>query len=339
MSNLARSLARGVVSVFRKLDVPFDQVLTGPIEHTDLIWQVPPIICDDMFGDLPMWEYYDVGLRVCEATFYDFYANVMVKMRNHINQVIDKRGYKDARNAIFCPRKERDYWLTLPEGAPAEIVSSAAVLFSLECAHVMKMGGHVVEIEESDDDYWVRTKSGHLVGVKAGLPVLSAEEWNIDMSGLIPDMLRMPRGEPYQGCDYDVVSKLRSFLWEHKGKVSSSDFTTTDYALQALRVLGIASVNPVVVPLLKTSRATPVRSVRRISILQDALSLLDSPIISDRKKLLGLRGMLVPELMTAPAYTRDFYKYSKVPPPMADAATLERVRYNTSLLLEREFKD
>ena len=79
------------------------------------------------------------------------------------------------------------------------------------------------------------------------------------------------------------------------------------------------------------------RSDRRLCLLTDALSLIDSTSVSDRQKLIGLRDMIVPELVSKGYYSAKFYKYKNDnPPPMAHTHTMERIRTNLQLLLDKE---
>lgn len=336
MSKLALSLSRGVVALFSRLDVSSETLLNGPLTHTKLTWQAPPIICDDLFNGIPLWEYFDVGLPLEEEGFYVFYHETIEQLYKNTSKVVRPSGYAAASTVLRCHGRERAYWLSLPEGFPGALAETAGAVFSLECAHLFKLSGKATLVVETDNDYWVRTKAGYEVGVRNGLPILNAGDWDADMSGLVPDLLRMPRGEPFIGCDYDLVAKLRSYLWDQRDSLTVGDFTAADYALQALRIIGMGNVTPILLALVNTLKDRPKRSARRMQVLQTCMELLESNSVSDRQKLLGLRDLMVPELIGRPAYSANIYPYGKVPPAMAGDSVMQRVRTNLEILVEKE---
>ena len=333
MARLIESLGAALLPVFRRLGVTKETV-TGPLEHTDLVWQTPPMTSELMLGKFPVWELFDVALQVQEEAFYAFYSNVMEHLHNKPEKVCDLSGYKNLSVAMrYTKTDERRYWLSVPEGFPREMTPYAGAIFSLECAHILKLAGLAVEFTETESDYYAITANGYEVGVREGFPILGEESWDVSIEGMVPEFLSLPRGNTFEGCDYDLVSKLRSTLWEHKAECP--EFEAADLLLQALRVLANGNRLKGLQSGLLDSRKQAAHSVKATAY-KEAIDLAAAPALSDRQKINALRSLLVPCCINISKFSKSIYDYGRDPPAMLSRGQMARVQQNLQTMLDNE---
>jgi hypothetical protein len=335
-SPLPDTIIHGILPTFSRLGLSQDEILTGQLAHTDLVWQVPPIICDMRLGKLTLQDYMRAPLHVNEEAFYYFWLEAMAMLRNKPSSVITKKGYKGLLVALREWRGDKSLFLSRPEGFPSATIDYAGAILSLECAYIMQLGGWAAEVHESNDDYWVKTASGYEVGVRGGFPIVEREQWDISAKGFVPDLLRLPRGDVFIGCDYDLVSKLRSVLHLHREAVR--DFDAVDWALQALRVLSGGRNLPLLSRGIAGLRGAILGNKARLACYQEATTIMGLPGYSDRQKLTLLKSMLVPSHLTKAQFSQQIYSYGTQIPVVLTEKTVHKIQVNLEHLynLERE---
>ena len=328
MLSSTKTLSSALAVVFGRLDLPVKELLNSPLQHIDLDWQVPPIRSDELLNGQPFWQYMEQKVKIDEEVLYSFWCDTLYNMRNNTSRVWINGAYREARTTFNLSRTVSSYCLALPDGAPAQPNDYAGIVFSLECANLLRMAGGVLELFASDDDYYVKTASGYEVGVRDGLPIVSAEEWDVSANGLIKEILYQPRGAIDTTCRYDIIAKMRSILWEHRASVS--EFEGADLALQALRILDGDSHLLRAVSGIKESKS---KTNGRAVVLRTALELLKAPGLSDRQKLSSVQDMLVPAALGKAAFSRLLYSYRQDFPAMLPLAKMLKIESRLEDLL------
>lgn len=311
MLSSTKTLSSALAVVFGRLDLPIKELLGGPLQYTDLDWQVPPIRSDEVLNGQPFWQYMEQRVKIDEEVLYSFWCDTLYDMRNNATRVWVNGAYREARTTFSLSRAVGAYCLSFPDGAPAHATDYAGITFSLECANLLRMAGGVPELFESDNDYYVKTVSGYEVGVRDGLPIVAFEEWDTSAKGLVREILYQPRGPIVTTCSYDIIAKMRSILWEHRDSVP--EFEGADLALQALRVLEGANDLLRAVSNIKENKS---KVNGRAATIRSALDVLQAPSLSDRQKLTAVRDMLVPAAMSKATFSKLLYSYTAEFPAM-----------------------
>jgi hypothetical protein len=286
--SLLSKLVRPVVRAMARAGFTQQELLTGPLQYTDLVWQSPPLIAEAPLEGVPLHLYLERHFTINVQRLYSFWDDALLHMRNSPYKVIEGGAYR--QTSYVLPRSQpgvRAYWFSIPEGFPGSTSDYAGVALSLECAHLLRYSAPITEVVEDEDNYYVRLKEGHLVGVRDGLPILHADQWDIDVKGQVSELLRTPRGAAFVGCDYDLISKLRSALWERRE--AFKDFDGVDYALQTMRVLANGQHVGELAQAISRLQLDRKREEHRVSIVQDALHLAKLPTISDRARVMFAR--------------------------------------------------
>lgn len=328
MLSSARSLSGALAVVFGRLDIPVRDLLSGQLQYTDLDWQVPPIRSDELLNGLPFWQYMEQKVKLDEEVLYSFWCDTLYDMRNKPNKVWLNGAYRDSRTTFMLSKAVGSYCLSYPDGAPSQPTDYAGIIFSMECANLLRMAGGVPELFESDDDYYVKTESGYEVGVKGGLPIMAADEWDTSAKGLVREILYQPRGAIDTTCLYDIIAKMRSILWENRDRVP--EFEGADLALQALRIL---DGNTYLLRAISGIKEKKTKSVGRAAVLRSALGVLKAYGLSDRQKLTAVRDMLVPAAMSKVTFSKLLYSYTRQFPPMLPLAKMLKITSQVEDLL------
>lgn len=332
------ALVTPVVHALAKAGLSQQELLTGPLQYTDLMWQAPPLHSEATVNGIALYHILDRPRRVNVDRLYDFWSNVLSKLRNAPQQVLDREGFKQTSYVIQASTQgERQLAFAMPDGHPFAISEYAAVSFSLECAHLLHTScGTLTDFVSDDSNYFAVTREGYEIGVRDGLPIQGAEEWDMPCIGSVPALLAQTRGQPYVGCDYDLLAKLRSALWERQGSIA--EFEGLDLALQTLRVLGQGRHLPEVQRKIVHLKADIAVSKHRISVIKQANELVGLFAISDRARIKAIRSLLVPDFMSATEFkAKIYYLPSNIPATITEAA-LAKMKTNLAALLEEEKK-
>lgn len=319
--SLILSLTKPVVRALSDAGVTQEELLGGAIQLTNLSWQAPPLICDEELNSASLSFYIDGRCRVQEDALYLIWQECMIHLRNGPYKVATEEGYRGLSHAILGGTQgERLLRLTPPVGFPSHIDEYAGVTLSLECAHLLSTCTPVRELVSDDDNYYVVTQQGYEVGVRDGLPILGADQWDLPVSGMVQGLLRVPRGPIFTGCDYDLIAKLRSTLHVH-GPDKVKDFEGVDLALQILRILANGKhLNEVQQALSGLHRISQRRQIY-IRALEEAVELSKLFTISDRSRVQAIFSLLVPDFMSLREFrTQIYHKVTDIPPTMSQPA-------------------
>jgi len=311
-----------VIEALVKIGLNQEEVLDGPIVHTNLPWQIPPLVNEAEIFGVPFSAYIDIPTFVNPEQLCLLWSDSLSFMRNKPDKVLTHAGYINASYAIpYVRTPERQLHLSLPDGFPGGVTDYAGVTLSLECAHLLKFNARIKEFVESEDDYFAILEDGTEVGVKGGLPTLWAEEWDLPVNGMVQEMLRTPRGAVWEGCDYDIIAKLRSVAHEYRDKMRA--FEAVDWCLQTLRVIGGA--RELLLAVRKIKAVSYARAMRQRQ-LREAVEIANKVSLTDRQRLDALKGILVPEVISTAQFSKLVYPYTKVPPPMLADKVLFRIK-------------
>lgn len=326
---LSRLVAEGLV----RLGVKQEEVLSGPIVHTNLQWQIPPLECEATLDNIPLAEYMRKGVYVNAPSVYELWMDALVNLHNYPFRVLDENGYRRGSKVLPGIRtNERFLYLSMPDGFPSSAVNEmSAVTLSLECAHVLRSNSKIASFVHTEDSYYAVLEGGIEIGVKEGLPAAFGDEWDLPVTGLIDELLATPRGAVWEGCDYDIIAKVRSLVTDLPE--GSYELDGLHWALQTLRVLKAQAA------LLKAVQHLPLidkHKQARLRILRDAMHVAELPAMTDRQRIDSLRVMLVPEVMKPSEFTKRVFSYSRVPPAVLQASALAKLVSGIRELLEQE---
>lgn len=331
MAPQARLLSTAVAQVFARLGISVEELLSGPLRITELDWQVPPLRSEIPLNKTPFYQYMETSVKVNEEAFESFWGDTMYDMRNRTQTVWLKGTYRRAYDSLNMDRATMRYWLAQPDGAPAQIGDYVGAVFSMECATILLMAGGGVELVSNSDDYYVKTLAGREVGVRGGLPIIGGEEWDISVAGIVPELLEQSRGSISTACDYDIIAKVRSTLWERRFEIV--EFDGAELALQALRVMDGGKY---LLQALRGLKTQVKRNTTRISVLKSGLRTLNDPGLSDRQKLTTVKEALVPEALSKGEFSNLIYNYSAPLPPNVPLKKMKQAVANLEHALQQE---
>lgn len=326
ISDLARIIARSL----KRIGVTQEAVLSGAIQFTTLDWMAPPLLADDLLEGLPFRDYMDQMVPWVDADqLHMFWIDALAQARSNPANVLGEDGWRGLSKIMpTATPGVRNLWLPKPS---IPLDDSVGVQLSLDVAHLARMACKPLEFVENHDDYYVVLEDDIVLGVKGGVPAWPSD-FDMPLKGMIPEFLTSSRGELWTGCDYGLLAKLRSTVWEHRSKLD--EFQGLDWALQALRILG-SRQNPE--QLLAGLERAAVEGRKReldLAVLRNCQSLLSYPQVSDGRKVEGLRGMLVPSVITNQRFRRDFYAQANPPPFLKEGAMEKIAEALRSLIVE-----
>lgn len=331
-TTLAQGLSRHVVEALVKLGLTERDVLGGAIKFTELPWQIPPLIVEATLFGAPLSEYIDRPTHVSADALINFFSDGLADMRNAPRKVLTLDGYRGVGAVIPDVRiQERQLHFSIPDGFPGAVSDYAGVTFALECAHLARTNVKIKNFVNDDDNYYADLGDDVLIGVKDGLPAMWGDQWDLPVSGMVQDLLRNPRGEAWEGCDYNVVSQVRSVITIHKDKLQ--DYEALDWALQALRVIGGEAA---LLHAMRSLKKVAFERETRMATLRDAVKLSKDSFVTDRQRIEALKNMLVPELMTAGEFTKQLYSFYRVVPPVIHPKVLDRIQQTLQDMLVQE---
>lgn len=319
---LTHELSKLVVRSLALSGITTDMVLQGDLQFTMLPWQTPPLRLQATILGVSLEEYLNPALSVKPEGLYELWTNALAAFKHRPGRILDEAGYY--RTASYALPKvravERPLHLSTPESVP-HVTDNAATTLSLEVAHLLRFNAPITEFVESDSDYYaVLPESSFKVGIVGGVPAVCSDQWDMSVSGLVPDLLEAPRGVLWEGSDYDIISRVRSTLHTCRGKFK--DFDGLDWALQALRILqGSREL---------LDQVHKIKSVKmyehtRVASLRNALDIAKNRVITDRQRLDALRACLVPAVISVGVFSREIYPYYSTPGAFMRADTLAKI--------------
>lgn len=329
---LAKVLSRQIVEALVMIGLTQEDILQGSIEFTDLPWQVPPLVVEATLFGVPLSDYIDTAVYVNTEALANLWSDSLAFMKNSPAKVLTHDGFRAASMAIPSVKlKERALYLSVPEGFPGGIADIAAVMLSLECAHIMRANSKLGGFVSDENNYFALLPSGLEVGVKDGLPTMYAEIWDTPVEGMVQEMLRTARGTVSELCHHDIIAKVRSVAYTFNKGIR--DYEAVEWALQALRVIdGGKFLLDAVYGVKKVIYNRKVRE----EALKQAVHVVDQLAMTDRQRIETLKQLLVPEVLTSAHFTKLIYPFNKLPPPVLAEKVLNRIRQAVAELHHQE---
>lgn len=326
------SMADRVVEALIASGLTQDDILDGAMPNAVLPWQVPPLVIDTQFTDGSVEDHIYAPRKADTERLYALWSDSLAVLRNSPYSVLTPVGYRQAHLAL-PGRSKRDLLLrlSLPEGYPDGVSDLAGVVLSLECAHAAQRGARVADFISDDSNYFVVLEDGREIGVKDGLPALWGDVWDIPVTGVVQDMLRAPRGNIWEGSDYNVLSRVREVISLRAADIV--DYMAVDWLLQALRVVGGETELLRSVKRMKYIRTT---QEGKLSALTEAWEVATRIGLPDRNRVATLRTILVPSVMGAKDFGRKIFSLSASVPPVLSTKALGKLQQSVRDMLDEE---
>jgi hypothetical protein len=331
---LTQALVSLLTPTFVSLGLSASEVLTGRITHTDLVWQAPPLDCSAKVKGIALREYLLPQVKVKDQEVFDTWMKkTLHRLRHRPAEVFDKQGYRGIKRAITAEHGAKRLMFSVPEGYP-HCGSYTAAVFCLEAAEVLKSASHIQEIVATEDDYYVVTDEGLVVGIHDGKPTHGFEDYDVPLHGIVTDLRLMPRGQVFQGCDYDLIAKCRSVIHDHKEKVK--DFEAMDTILQALRVIAGGAQIPALQTGIARMRHAEQRSRLNLEVFTQCCELWSLVAYGDSTKLKGIEALLVPDVLTLGEFKAQVFRSTSKTPKTLHRSACARIARNLNALKEQE---
>lgn len=319
---------------FIALGLSASEVLTGRILHTDLIWQAPALDCAATVKGVPLREYLLPQVKVKNQEAFDAWMKkTLHRLRHRPAEVFDRQGYRGIKRALHAEHGAKRLMFSVPEGYP-NCGSYTAAIFCLEAAEVLKSAVHIQDIIDTEDEYYVITDEGLVVGIHEGKPTHGFQDYDAPLHGIVRELRQMPRGQVFQGCDYDLISKCRSVIYEYRQQIK--DFDAMDAILQALRVIAGGSQIPALQTGIAKMRQAEERSRESLEVLAQCCELWALVAYSDLTKLNGIEALLVPGILTAGEFKAKVFRATATTPRILHRNTCKRITNNLNVLKEEE---
>ena len=318
-----RSLERAVNSAFFLAGLRSADLYGGDIKHTNLPWQCPPLKSQERLLGVPLEQYFECHLPVDTSSVYDVWVNTMQLMYIAPLKAISPEGeMRSLRRILGLPYPgQHKFRFSVPDGFPKPDDIYAGITFSLEMADML-MNSTPWIATRTENDYYVTSDKGQIIGVKGGRPAVQTP-WDADCSGMVWEFLSMPRGRITKLCLYDPLDKLRSLLHEHKKDFK--EFIALDYALQALRLLYKHGTQCRILSTavhLHKEGPNLLSKQRALGTAQKIMLRLD---ISDRAKIAMLYAEMVPSVYTETGFSVKIYNLGRVAPYTLADSVVERI--------------
>lgn len=320
-----RALAKAVATAFAAATLTDEERHPPRIHHTDLPWNCPPLITGLVLENGALQDYLDVPLSLDADKLMRFWSETLRQMWFEPSRVLKGGVYANLSQAMPKVKTgQRALRFSAPAGAPSQIDHTAAVMLSLEVAHTALVSLPMYGLIENDDSYVAIDTEGRRFGVWKGRPIIESS-WEFDASGMVPELLRAPRGETSYACHHDQIAAVRSVLYEHPGRFPHN-FDALDQALQALRYLALGGYCPELTTAMVQQPMDVMRLKEVEAILFDAIDTIRSNI-TDRAKLETLRATLVPTVFSISRFKSTVFSAAQFPFSMAPGKT-EQIEEN-----------
>lgn len=328
----APTLARLVVEALVKIGLTQEEVLLGPITHATLPWQIPALVVEAPIFEVPFSDYIDTPMVVNVEALVNLWSDALSFMRNRPDKVLTPDGYRATSYALPHLRAgERQLHLSMPDGYPGGITDYAGATLSLECAHLLSKNARTERFVSDEDNYYVTLPGGTEVGVKNGLPSMYDDQWDLPVSGMVQEMLRTPRGAVWEGCDHDIIAKLRSVCYDYQKSIK--DYEAVEWALQTLRII---KGQQQLLDAVRSIKSFSYMRGMRMRALKEALTVSKQVSLTDRQRVDALKAILVPEVLSSAKFTKQVYSYYIPPPPMLTEKALARLQAGVQELHDNE---
>jgi hypothetical protein len=289
-----------------RLGLNTQAVLAGDLAYRNLVWQWPGIVCDYPLKGLPLSGFVSVKSEVFdEAAFIQHILKASHDLRMDPHAAICPSGYIGLAKLLGLSTEACHLAFSTPSGFP-DCIPHAGAILNLEAAEFLRNSVPIRTLVSNADEHYVITAKGHQVGVKRGLPILSRRLWDTGMESITQEVLRMPRGDPDDSCDYDLLARVRSLVWQHQEKVA--DFEAVDWLLQTLRVLArgkpLIGLQAGVQRLKGEPNKKKLSNLAKLQAYREAVYIMGLLSMSDKQKIASIQSSLVPQFMSQSVFSR-----------------------------------
>lgn len=316
-----KALAKVVAEAFSRADLTPEELNSSILKFDDLPWACPPLKIETEIDHVPLSYYMDVAMPVVSSeVLYSFWRTTLGELYQRKRHIIQHGAFLNLRRV--APKSslgQRALRFALPGGFPVELADTTGIEFSIDAAHTALLSCPLSEHVSDDNNYFVVTASGHTIGVKDGKPAVESE-WDMPATGMIGEMLLMPRGHTDYVCLYDQIARCRSLLHEYRSRFK--EFEGLDYALQGLRKLTLGGHCPALISAVQIAPIdTQVMRARELAVRQ-AMDVMAQPNVMDRAKIRTIEQLLVPLILSPSAFSQKVYNTTKpIPFSVTDKAT------------------
>ena len=325
------ALAKAISIAFAASSLTQEERSPRQIEFTDLPWTVPPLTSNLLLGQAELQSYLDTPITVRGSALTNFWRATLDLMYLSPSRLIKNGSHSTARGTLsYTKPGVRAFRFSTPAGYPGMLSPDAGVMFSLEVAHTAMISMPVIDLVKNESNYYVVLADGESIGVKDGRPI-NADQWDFNASGMVLDLLEMPRGLSSQECLYDQIASARSLLHVHSDKFQQ-DFQALDYALQALRFLTLGASCPELVTYTQVAPQNLRQAREKVAAVRDALQTM-SMDMADKYKLQSIEAVLVPLVMNVTTFRRTIFASPHYPFTM-EAGRTEKIQTVLASLLE-----
>jgi hypothetical protein len=318
-----RSLAKAVSAAFAASALTDEERNPPRIEIPDLPWSAPPLHCSATLGGVPLSDFLNVPMALDETLLHRFWIKTLDDLWNRPSSAMRRGAF--ANCAWGMPKLrvgQRAFLFSTPSGYPAQLEAGAGAMLSIEVAHAAAQSLPIHDLVSDEDNYYVVMSDGTAIGVRDGRPACDSP-WGDRVSGMVPEMLEMSRGEPDYTLRFDQLAAVRSVVNVHRKRFP--EFLGLDYGLQALRLLTLGSHCPELLTQMRMTSMEMPQLRRNEQVLRDCLSIVDDLSLSDRNKLQIWQNLLVPEVITATKFKQSIYAGAQWPYSLPQAK-IESIR-------------
>lgn len=192
-------------------------------------WITPPLSLPGTLGGVAVSEIANIA-PPCKADLLDQF------WRLNLSRLVEGWIAPDHGTFLNVPKVYRNIlpgtsrFLFCPP-ASMELAEFTAVQFSIEVAHAASRSLTIVDAADAGRDYWVKTDTGHVFGVRNGLPIAeegyAGEEYPTEVAML----LHSPRGEYGAGRYPSQLDYIRNYIDENYRTVDEAEGLLTALAL------------------------------------------------------------------------------------------------------------
>jgi hypothetical protein len=303
-----RQLAKAVSAAFAAAMLPDDVMESPKIGTTNLSWQLPPLQTNLVLQGYDLEQLLTTQASTTAYALHRYWGSRMVTLKysphlayhrsqTHLLANLLPKELGSTRNTLFANIDPADEY--------------AGICLSLEVANLAAKNLPIKDMGSDDSNYWVKTMDGYVFGVQRGLPLVGANDWTTDATGLVQVFLETLRGKATTVCLFDTIALARSLLHEHKADFGK-DFIAVDYALQALRSLTLGRTCPA---LMQSVHKVPLDKqlwTNKVVALTEAEAIMETSI-ADRDKLHTLESLLVPLWYSMTNFKRNIFSGKTYP--------------------------
>lgn len=206
---------------------------------------------------------------------------------------LPKAGGRQKLSALIVP-PESDY--------PILDDPYAAIKLNMDACNVV-LRSRPIEVHVSDEsNYFCKTEEGHTFGVFNNRPLIGAEKWPASAEGMVQQFLAMPRGGVIYEGSKDTLTWVRSLANRYHDKIPN--FAALDQLLQWMKFVNAPYDQ--LANLGFSFRHAKVEHEAKLYQVKLARDIFNMPELPDREKLVRMKAILVPDVMSSARFAHHF---------------------------------